>query len=158
MSLAKLGIAVVCVAMLGACAQQDSGGIGTKTAVGAAGGAAGGGLIAAAAGGGAPAIAAGVIVGGLLGGAAGNMLDDQDKRTAQQTTQNSLESTPTGQASTWKNPDNGNSGTVTPTRTYTNAQGQNCREFQQTISVGGKIEQGYGTACRDANGNWRIVS
>ena len=37
MSLAKLGIAVVCVAMLGACAQQDSGGIGTKTAVGAAG-------------------------------------------------------------------------------------------------------------------------
>lgn len=158
MSFAKLGASLVAIAMLGACAQQDSGGIGTKTGIGAVGGAAGGGLIAAAAGGGAPAIAAGVIVGGLLGGAAGSMLDDQDKREAAQTTQKSLETAPTGQAATWKNPDTGHSGTVTPTRTYTNAQGQDCREFQQTITVGGKTEQGYGTACRDAGGNWRIVS
>ena len=26
------------------------------------------------------------------------------------------------------------------------------------FTVGGKTEQGYGTACRDAEGNWRIVS
>lgn len=158
MTLAKIGSAAVIVAMLGACTQQDSGGIGTKTGIGAVGGAAGGGLIAAAAGGGATGIAAGVILGGLLGGAAGSMLDDQDKRRAQQTTQNALESQPTGQSAAWKNPDSGHSGTVTPTKTFTNDKGENCREFQQTITVGGKTEQGYGTACRDVSGNWRIVS
>lgn len=156
----KVGIALVVAATLGACAQQDDGGsgIGTKTAIGALGGAAGGGLIAAAAGGGGAAIAGGVILGGLLGGALGNYLDNQDKKMAAQTTDKALESSPTGQTSAWKNPDSGHSGTVTPTRTFKNAQGQDCREFQQTITVGGKTEQGYGTACRDAEGNWRIVS
>lgn len=156
----KMGVALIVVATLGGCTQQDDGGsgLGTKTTIGALGGAAGGGLIAAAAGGGGAAIAGGVIVGGLLGGAMGSYLDNQDKKTANETANKALESSPTGQTSTWKNPDNGNSGTVTPTKTFKNAQGQDCREFQQTITVGGKTEQGYGTACRDAQGNWRIVS
>lgn len=155
----KIGTALIAATMLGACAQQDDGGtgLGTKTTIGALGGAAGGGLIAAAAGGGGAAIAGGVILGGLLGGAAGNYLDNQDKKTASDTANKALETSPTGQTSTWKNPDNGNSGTVTPTKTFKNAQGQDCREFQQTITVGGKTEQAYGTACRDADGNWRIV-
>lgn len=158
MTLTKIGPTLVIAAMLGACAQQDGGGLGTKTTVGALGGAAGGGLIAAAAGGGGAAIAGGVIVGALLGGALGSVLDDQDKKTAAQTTNKTLETAPSGQTSTWHNPDSGHSGTVTPTRTFKNEKGQDCREFQQTITVGGKTEQGYGTACRDAEGNWRIVS
>ena len=32
-----------------------------------------------------------------------------------------------------------------------------CREFTQTISIGGKIQQGYGTSCRQPDGSWKII-
>lgn len=155
MTFIKVASVVVIAGALVACQSQD--GAGSKTGIGALGGAAGGGLIAAAAGGGAAAIAGGVILGGLLGGAIGNYLDDQDKRTMHTSTQKSLETTKTGETSAWSNPDSGHSGTVTPVRTYQTADGKNCREFQQAVTVGGKTEKAYGTACRDENGNWKIV-
>jgi surface antigen len=129
-----------------------------KTTIGAMGGAAGGGLIAAAAGGGPAAIAGGVILGGLLGGAVGNALDQRDKELAMKQAQYSLENSQTGQASAWQNPDTGNSGTFTPTRTYQTETGQPCREYTQEIMVGGEKHQSYGTACRQADGSWRIVN
>jgi surface antigen len=132
--------------------------VGTKTVVGGLGGAAAGGLIGAAAGGGGKGIAAGVILGGLLGGAVGNVLDQRDRKLAQQAAQKSLESAPSGSTTAWKNPDNGNSGTVTPNRTYQTANGQYCREYTQTINVGGKKQTSYGTACRQPDGQWKIVS
>ena len=95
-------------------ARSASSDFGPKTGIGAALGAAGGGLLGAAAGGGATGIAAGVLLGGLVGGATGSMLDDQDKRTAAATTQQALEDKPSGTTTTWKNPDSGNSGSVTP--------------------------------------------
>jgi len=69
-----------------------------------------------------------------------------------------LESTASGTATTWKNPDSGHSGAVTPKRTYQTASGQYCREYTQTINVGGKKQQSYGTACRQPDGQWKIVS
>ncbi len=131
---------------------------GPKTGIGAALGAAGGGLLGAAAGGGATGIAAGVLLGGLLGGATGSMLDSQDKRTAAATTQQALENKPSGTTTAWNNPDSGNSGTVTPVRTYQSASGQYCREFEQTVTIGGKPQKSYGTACRQPDGSWQIVS
>ena len=77
--------------------------------------------------------------------------------TAAQNAQRSLEATPTGSASPWQNPDTGNYGTFTPTQTYQRPDGQYCREYTQTISVGGRTERGYGTACRQRDGSWRIV-
>jgi surface antigen len=65
---------------------------------------------------------------------------------------------PSGQSVAWQNPDSGNAGTVMPTRTYQTASGQYCREYQQTISVGGERHQSYGTACRQPDGTWRIIS
>lgn len=127
-----------------------------KTTVGAAGGAAGGGLIAAAAGGGSTGIAAGVILGGLLGGALGNVLDQRDKELARKQAQMSLESSRTGQTSSWQNPDSGHSGTFTPTRTYQEPSGQYCREYTQTVTVGGEKQQSHGTACRMPDGTWKI--
>ena len=129
-----------------------------KTAVGGLGGAAVGGLMAAALGGGALGIAAGVIGGGLIGGALGNVLDDKDKERQARTTQAALETAPSGRASTWTNPDNGHTGTVMPTRTYQNPQGQYCREFTQDVTVGGQQHQAYGTACRQPDGSWKIVN
>ena len=132
--------------------------VGTKTAVGGLGGAAAGGLIGAAAGGGGAGIAAGVILGGLLGGAVGNYLDQRDQKLAQQASHQALEKTPAGTTTTWKNPDNGHSGSVTPKRTYQTASGQYCREYTQTITIGGRPQTSYGTACRQPDGQWKIVS
>ena len=55
----------------------------------------------------------------------------------------------------WNNPNIGNSGTIVPTQTIV-SNGQPCREFTQTIIVGGQSQQGYGRACRQADGSWRI--
>jgi surface antigen len=149
--------AVVIVALVAGC-QNGQSDFGPKTGVGAALGAAGGGLLAAAVGGGGTGIAAGVLLGGLAGGALGSSMDAQDRQIAARNSQNTLETAPSGTTTTWRNPDSGNSGTVTPTRTYQNSSGQYCREFQQTITIGGQQEQSFGTACRQPDGSWRIMS
>jgi surface antigen len=43
-------------------------------------------------------------------------------------------------------------------REGTSESGKYCREFQQTVTIGGKTEQAYGTACRQPDGSWQIVS
>jgi surface antigen len=126
-----------------------------KAALGGAGGAAAGGLIAAAAGGGTAGIIGGVLLGGLVGGAIGNALDQRDKRLAMEAAQQSFENSRSGSSTSWRNPDSGNSGTITPTRTYQSGE-QYCREYQQTVSVGGETQKGYGTACRQPDGTWQI--
>ena len=128
-----------------------------KTAIGGLGGATVGGLIAAAAGGGGAGIAAGVIGGALVGGLVGNYLDDRDKKMAADSAHKALESAPSGQTVAWNNPDSGHSGTVTPVRTYQSG-GTYCREYQQTVTISGKPEQSYGTACRQPDGSWKITN
>jgi len=100
--------------------------------------------------------AGGAVLGALMGSYIGGQLDQKDKMQADRTFQNSMEKSKSGQTSTWENPDSGHSGTYRVTNTYEN-KGQNCREFQQTIRIGGKIEEGYGTACRQNDGSWKIV-
>jgi surface antigen len=142
---------LVVVAATGCATIEDN----PKASIGAFGGAAFGGLIAAAAGGGGAAIAGAVIGGALLGGLAGNMLDQRDKRMAAEAQQRALESAPTGKPVAWTNPDTGHSGTVTPVRTYQSG-GAYCREFQNEVTIDGKKENAYGTACRQPDGSWKV--
>ncbi len=99
----------------------------------------------------------GVIAGGLIGSQVGASLDRADQAALHATTVNALESAPPGQALPWRNPDSGNYGTVVPQRVYQTADGRYCREFQQTIVVGGKQEQAFGKACRQPDGSWQVV-
>lgn len=131
---------------------------GPKTELGGLGGAAAGGLLAAVAGGKAEGIAAGVILGGLLGGAIGGELDRRDREEASRAAQQAFENSRAGTSVAWRNPDSGNSGTVTPTRTYQRDNGQYCREYQQSVRVGGRDQESFGTACRQPDGNWKIVN
>jgi surface antigen len=162
MSLAILrttALIVVVALGLGGCAQTgETVKNNPKTTMGGMLGAAGGGLIAAAAGASPAGIVGGIILGGLVGGAVGNALDQKDKEMAQQAAQRAFENSRSGEASAWHNPDSGNSGSITPTRTYQQPSGQYCREYQQDIIVGGKPEKTYGTACRQADGSWQIQS
>jgi surface antigen len=129
-----------------------------KAILGALGGAALGGGIAALAGGGAGAIVGSTLGGALIGGFVGNRLDARDKRMANEAAQKAFESSQSGQPTVWDNPDTGNSGSITPTRTYQLANGTYCREYHQTITVSGEQHQAYGTACRQPDGTWKIES
>ena len=104
------------------------------------------------------AVAAGTLLGALIGSEVGSSLDNADKAAMAQTTQTTLESAPAGTSSTWRNPDSGHYGTVTPTKTYQSSSGQYCREFAQTVNIGGRTEEAYGTACRQPDGTWQIVN
>ena len=82
-------------------------------------------------------------------------MDEEDKRKAD-TAYNRAQTAPVGQTIAWNNPDSGNSGTVTPVRDGTSSEGKYCREYQQTVVIGGKTEEAYGTACRQEDGSWEI--
>lgn len=103
------------------------------------------------------AAAVGAGLGALAGGYIGGQLDKADRAEAERTCQRALESGRSGQATTWRNPDKGTCVEIVPEPAYKTAQGQYCREFQQTITVGGKPQQAYGTACRQPDGSWQIV-
>ncbi len=134
-------------------------GYGTKQTIGGLSGAALGGLLGAQFGsreGRLVATGAGVFIGALIGSEIGKSLDEVDRRRANDAVVQSHTS-PIGETITWNNPESGNYGSITPVRDGTAASGAYCREFQQSITVSGRREQGYGVACRQPDGTWRIV-
>lgn len=150
-------IGVMLSTSLSGCATDGS--TGTKEGVGTLAGAIGGAWIGSNVGKGKGqivAIAAGTLLGAALGNSIGASLDRADMAYYNKTSQKTLETATTGTTVAWKNPDSGNSGTITPTRTF-EQNSTYCREYQQTITVGGKTESGYGTACRQPDGSWKIV-
>ncbi len=103
------------------------------------------------------AVGAGVLLGGLLGNEFGKSLDKADITYAERNAQQALEYQRAGTTSSWVNPGSGHSGTFTPTSTYRSETGRYCREYQQTVTVGGELQSAYGTACRQPDGSWEIV-
>lgn len=103
------------------------------------------------------AIALGALAGAWAGGEIGRTMDEKDRAAMQATTQQSLEYSESGVASSWVNPDSGYSGTVTPQPSYEPEPGKYCREYQQTVTIGGESVEAYGTACRQPDGSWKVV-
>ncbi len=96
------------------------------------------------------------VCGILFGGfAVAQSLGGSDRMAATNNLQYSLEQ---NRSSIWVNPDTGNSGDILLDKSYHNGQGEYCREFTQTIFIGGEKQQGYGTACQQPDGTWRIVA
>ena len=102
------------------------------------------------------AVAVGTLLGAFLGSEIGKSLDNADKAAMAETTQYALENQKAGTTSTWQNPDSGNSGTITPVRTYQTPAGKYCREYTQTVTIGGRTEEAYGKTCRQPDGTWEI--
>ena len=92
----------------------------------------------------------------MIGSSIGQQLDERDQMLMAQTFEHTMERAPTNEVGVWENPDTQNSGTFTPKSTVMQANGQPCREFTQTVSIGGQMQEAYGTACRQADGSWRI--
>jgi surface antigen len=95
--------------------------------------------------------------GRLLEGPYVVLLTTDDRARAQRAAVVSFESTPSGQTTIWRNPGNGHWGTLTPSRTFRDATGRYCRDYRQTVTIGGQEHQGNGSACREPDGIWRIM-
>ena len=107
------------------------------------------------------ATALGAVIGATVGRNIGKSLDETSRRRAGAAAREALDTAEVGEAITWENPDNAGGpahGAATVTRQGADSRGRTCREFQQTVTIGGRQEQSYGTACRDDNGDWQIVS
>jgi surface antigen len=147
--------ALPCLVLLAAC-QPGANQTGSTLAGAAAGGLVGSQFGSGA--GGAAMTGLGALLGALAGSDVGKRLDDADRALIEQRTRTVLDTGPAGQAQDWRNPDSGNHGTITPVRTLKRPDGAYCREYQQTVTVAGRTEQAYGTACRQLDGSWKIVS
>lgn len=153
-----LALVIISTAALAGCNTMQ--GAGNKQLIGTGGGALLGGLAGSQIGGGSGrlwATGAGVLLGALVGSEIGASLDNADRAYAMQA-QQSAYTAPVGQTIRWNNPESGNYGTITPTRSGTDNGGRVCREYNQTIYVGGKQQSGYGTACQQSDGSWQIVN
>jgi len=159
----KNGIIALCTAgaMVFGLTACEGNQYGEKQTAGAVIGGIAGGLLGSRVGGGSGRLAAtagGAILGVLIGSEVGKSLDKADRMYAARTTTSALENNRSGVTSTWTNPDSGHSGTITPRPAYQTSSGEYCREYQQQITVGGRTETAYGTACRQPDGSWRIVN
>lgn len=99
------------------------------------------------------AIIGGTILGMIVGGSVGRYMDDVDQACVGQ----ALEHAGDGQTIHWNQPDRNQRYDVTPTRTYQVSDGRYCREYQTTATVGGRVQETYGRACRQPDGSWQIV-
>ncbi|MBI1207861.1 MAG: glycine zipper 2TM domain-containing protein [Azospirillum sp.] len=151
-----LAPAVAAVFLLGACSST-----GPKQGVGTVAGAAGGALLGSQFGSGTGqlvAVGLGTLLGAFVGSEIGASLDATDRLQADRAAQQAY-AAPVGQAISWENPNSGNHGTVTTLRQGVNNQtGSYCREYQQTVYVGGRSEQAHGVACQQPDGSWKIVN
>jgi surface antigen len=146
----KLAVAATAAALLAGCANPP-----TQEQSGMIIGGVLGGLLGSQVGRGHGSTAAtiiGTMAGAAIGGMVGRSMDDTDRLK----TSHALESVRTGVPSTWRNPDTGHEYTVVPTRTYESAEGP-CREYTMDAVIGGKRESVHGTACRQADGSWRVT-
>lgn len=123
-----------------------------KAQMGGVGGAAAGAIAGQAIGKNTGATLIGAAVGGTLGYIIGNEMDKYD----QQQLSKAYETAPSGQTTSWVNPDKGNQYQVTPLPAYTDSKNQVCREAEIVAVIDGRTERTHSTACRDGYGSWQL--
>ena len=146
----RFAVVACTVILLAACSTAP-----TKQDQGVIIGAIAGGILGHQVGGGSGQVLAtiiGTMAGAAIGGSVGRTMDETDR----QNTNMALENVRTGVPSAWVNPDTGYEYVMTPTNTYDSGAGP-CREYTMDATIGGKTEQIYGTACRQADGSWLVV-
>lgn len=145
-SLSLLLLALIVAFSLSSCAEYSKG---TR---GAGIGAAGGAIAGQAIGRSTEATLIGAAVGTLLGYIVGNEMDKYDRQQLNRT----YEVAPSGQPTSWHNPDNGNYYQVTPQPAYVHPTQPDrpCRKAEILATIDGRTEKTYTTACRNSVGQW----
>ena len=108
-------------------------------------------------------IAAPTLVHGLdltfLGQAPIRFFNDEDLKLLSDSADKALESAKDGEAVAWRNEETGNSGTLTPTRSFTR-DGRDCRRLE-VVSLSREATRGSATSGVDfckIDGTWKILT
>lgn len=80
----------------------------------------------------------------------------EDQQRAHEDAQIQATEAQVGETIEWN--EQGASGAVTVVRDGTSTTGRYCREFQQDITIAGRRETAFGTACQNNDGTWEVVS
>jgi surface antigen len=104
-----------------------------------------------------PKAADGAALSGFLGKRIGAALDDEDRRRAYAAQLRALESGPSGAPVAWRNPDSGHYGNIVPGPAY-DLNGAPCREYTHTVFIDGQLRTQRGTACRNPDDTWSVIS
>jgi surface antigen len=99
----------------------------------------------------------GAFAGTVIGSELGQYLDEIDRQKADDAFV-SASHAPIGKTIHWNNPNTGHHGAIKTVRDGSSQEGEYCREFQSQITVGGKVQDAYGTACQKTDGSWQIIS
>ena len=98
-------------------------------------------------------------VGGVIAGAVvGNAIYQGMQRADELRVARALETTPSGQTVSWRNPDTGAHYRVTPQPAFKSADRRDCRDYTTWAFVDGYERQLNGTACRTDDGRWQLVN
>jgi surface antigen len=100
------------------------------------------------------ATAIGTLVGFVIGQQVGRNLG----RTEETCFSRTFEHVPDRETIVWQDPQRGAQYQVMPVRTAEAASGMYCREYQAKATVGGKVSETYGTACRMPDGSWKLMN
>lgn len=103
------------------------------------------------------ATAVGAVAGGLIGMEVGRALDARDRRLAMEAEYRALENAQAGRPVSWRNETSGHYGEVVVGPGY-QVNALDCRDYTHTVYIDGQPQVARGTACREADGTWRIVS
>jgi surface antigen len=82
---------------------------------------------------------------------------DDDVKLATQTMKDALDNQSNGTTSDWNNPRSGNSGSATPTKTFTK-RGMTCRRLKLVNRARGQTGQAVFNFCQQPDRTWKIVS
>ena len=141
--LIKLSVLCIFVAAISSCSNRAQSGAGL--------GAAGGAIIGQAIGRNTGATLIGAAVGTMVGYIVGNEMDKYDSQQLGQVYERGV----SGQTTTWRNPDNGYSHSVTPQAAVRSESGI-CRTAEIDSIIDGRRETTLSTACRDEYGRWEL--
>ena len=98
--------------------------------------------------------AAGTLAGGYLGNQFGQGLDDNAREAAAQAEREALGN---DRPANWRSDSSDAAGQVQPLRSFADAAGRQCREYQATITAHGRSKKAAGIACRASDGSWALV-
>tara|TARA_Y100000991_G_C21808206_1_gene278428 strand:- start:31 stop:498 length:468 start_codon:yes stop_codon:yes gene_type:complete len=103
------------------------------------------------------AIVLGGAVGLLIGGKVAEALDEDEQLDLSNDVNESLEENENYEVKEWSSKKNKDkTAEIIPLNKY-NIDEETCRDFKKIVSSEGKIIEESSTACRDENGNWKII-
>ena len=96
-------------------------------------------------------------VGFLIGGKIVDLLDSEEQSQLNNAINQTLTENPDNVSNKWNSQKNANTNAeIIPLNSY-QIDKNTCRDFTKTVNKGKKQVQEKSTACRDENGNWKII-